>query len=478
METRAVEDAAVLRPDLCVIGAGPGGLVVAAGAAQMGASVVLVERGRMGGDCLNTGCVPSKSTIAAARLAEAMRRAGPFGIDPVEPAVDYEAVQAHVRSVIEAIATHDSVERFEALGVRVVRGEARFAGPAVVIAGGVRIHARRFVIATGSSPAVPAVPGLADVPFLTSDDVFESRSRPDRLVVLGGGPIGVELAQAYRRLGCAVTLLEQGTILPREDPDAVAVVRAALTAEGVTIREGAAVRRIEAAPAGVRVIAAGGEVVEGTHLLVATGRRPNVEALGLDAAGVRFDARGIETDRRLRTSNRRIYAIGDVTGRAAFTHVAGHHAGIVIRNALFRLPARIEARAVPRVVFCDPELAQVGMDEREARAAGLEPVVSRAPFAENDRARADRATAGFVKVVSDRRGRVLGATIVGAAAGELILPWVLAVRDRMRLSSIAGAIVPYPTLSDASRAAAGTFYAPRLYGPAVRRLVRFLARFG
>ena len=469
----------VLTPDLCVIGGGTGGLVVAAGAVQMGASVVLIERHRMGGDCLNTGCVPSKALIAAAGVAQTMRTAGAFGIAPVEPSIDFAAVQDHVRSVIETIAPHDSVARFEGLGVRVLTTHATFTSPEEVATGDWRIRARRFVIATGSAPAVPPVPGLSDAPYLTNETVFENRVCPSHLVVLGGGPIGVELAQAHRRLGAAVTIVQRGSILPKDDPELVAFVRRRLLGEGIAVREDAAVSAVSAADGTVRVTLEGGaEPIVGSHLLVAAGRRPVIDGLGLDAAGVRFSARGVETDRRLRTSNRRIFAVGDVTGRQQFTHVAAHHAGIVLRNALFRLPAKIEEKAVPWVTYTDPELAHVGETEAAVRASGRTPTVLRFAFGENDRARAARAGEGLVKVVTDRRGRVLGASIVGEGAGELLLPWILAVASRAKVGGIAAAIVPYPTLSEISKSVAGSYYTPKLFSPWTRKLVRMLARLG
>lgn len=469
----------VLTPDLCVIGGGTGGLVVAAGAVQMGASVVLIERHRMGGDCLNTGCVPSKALIAAAGVAQKMRSAGAFGIAPVEPSIDFAAVQDHVRSVIEAIAPHDSVARFEGLGVRVLSTNATFTSPDEVAAGDWRIRARRFVIATGSAPAVPPVPGLLDSPYLTNETVFENRVRPSHLIVLGGGPVGVELAQAHRRLGAAVTIVQRGSILPKDDPELVAFVRRRLLAEGIAIRENAAVKAVSAADGAIRVTVEGGaDPIAGSHLLVAAGRRPVVEGLGLEKASVRFSATGVETDRRLRTSNRRIFAVGDVTGRQQFTHVAAYHAGIVLRNALFRLPARIEENAVPWVTYTDPELAHVGATEATVRASGRTPTVLRFEFGENDRARATRSGDGLLKVVTDRGGHVLGASIVGEGAGELLLPWILAVASRAKVGGIAGAIVPYPTLSEISKSVAGSYYTPKLFSPWTRKLVRMLARFG
>ena len=465
-----------LTPDLCVVGAGSGGLSVAAGAAQLGASVVLIERAAMGGDCLNVGCVPSKSLIAAAAAAQAFRTGAAFGVAAAEPSVDFAKVRGHVREVIAGIAPHDSVERFAGLGVTVLRAHARFTDPHLIEADGRKVRARRYVIATGSRPALPPIPGLAALECLTNETVFDLAELPRRLLILGGGPIGCELGQAFRRLGAAVDIVDQGPILPRDDPELTAVVRERLLAEGVRLHEGVQVVRAEAGPA--LVLGGAAEPLQGSHLLVAAGRKPVVEDLGLDAAGVAVDAKGIKVDARLRTTNARVYALGDVSGGPQFTHAAGYQAGIVIRNALFRLPARASTRAMPHVTFTDPELAAVGLSEAEARRRNLPHEVVRWPFSENDRARAERATAGMVKVVAGRRGRVLGAAIVGAHAGELILPWILAVERGLKLSALAGVVVPYPTLSEASKRAAGAYYAPRLFSDRTRWLVRQLRRLG
>jgi pyruvate/2-oxoglutarate dehydrogenase complex dihydrolipoamide dehydrogenase (E3) component len=428
----------VIEADICVIGAGSGGLSVAAGAAQLGAPTVLIEADRMGGDCLNVGCVPSKSLIAAAAHAHAQRQGGPFGIAPVEPRVDMKAVKRHIDEVIAGIAPHDSVERFEGLGVQVIKAEARFTGPAEVEADGLRIRARRFVVATGSRPAVPPIPGLDQVPFFTNETIFENDVLPRHLIVLGGGPIGAELAQAYRRLGAAVTILDIGPLLPKDDPELVAVVRDSLEADGVEILDRVEVSGVEAGP--LVVIRADGQErrIEGSHLLVATGRKPNVEALDLDAAGIAHDRRGITIDAGLKTSNPKVYAIGDVAGGLQFTHVAGYHAGLVIRNALFRLPVKVKPDIVPRVTYTDPELASVGLSKPDAKERGIAHEVARWPFAENDRARTERATAGLIELVISKKGRVLGASIVGAHAGELIQPWVMAVTTEAKVSTMAG----------------------------------------
>jgi pyruvate/2-oxoglutarate dehydrogenase complex dihydrolipoamide dehydrogenase (E3) component len=469
----------VLHADLCVIGGGSGGLSAAAGAVQMGASVVLIEKHLMGGDCLNTGCVPSKALLAAAHAAQAVRSAGRFGVNGHEPTVDFARVHAHVHGVIGAIAPHDSVERFEGLGVTVIRAAARFTGPAEVEAGGQRIRARRFVIATGSSAAVPPVPGLADIPFLTNETVFGLTERPEHLILLGGGPIGVEMAQAFRRLGTAVTLLERAAILPKDEPEAVAIIRSALRREGIALVEEAEVVSVARAGNGVEVTLGGADGprrIMASHLLVAAGRRPNTAGLGLDAAGIEATPRGITVDARLRTGNRRVFAIGDVAGGPQFTHIAGYHAGIVIRNALFALPAKVDYAALPWVTYADPELAHVGLTEAEARSAGHDVSVLSQPLSGNDRAQAERETEGLVKVVLGRRGRILGATIVAPRAGEMIGLWGLAIQKRLPIGAIAASLAPYPTMSEISKRAAGGYYAPSLFGARTRRLVGLIQR--
>jgi pyruvate/2-oxoglutarate dehydrogenase complex dihydrolipoamide dehydrogenase (E3) component len=469
--------------DVCVIGAGSGGLSVAAGASQLGMSTVLIERGRMGGDCLNYGCVPSKSLLAAAKRVKAARGNGAFGLGDAPPAVDFAAVMRHVQQVIAAIAPQDSVERFTGLGVRVIAGSARFSGPREVTVGEHAIRARRIVIATGSAPALPPIPGLAEVPFLTNETVFDATHLPEHLIVIGCGPIGMEMAQAHRLLGARVSVLEAATALPKDDPELVALLVERLRADGVVIEERVRIRRVELSGSGIAAVLEDGGAerrVEGSHLLVAAGRRANLAGLDLDKAGIATNERGgLVVDRRLRTSNRRVYAVGDAAGGPQFTHVAGYHAGIVIRNALFRLPAKVNYRALPWVTYTDPELAQAGMTEAEAmRAHPGDVQVLRWPFHENDRAQAERETQGLVKVLARRNGRVLGATILGAHAGELIQSWCLALSGNLKLATLAGFIAPYPTLGEASKRAAGSFFTPKLFNDRTRRLLRLLSKLG
>lgn len=463
----------MLTPDVCVVGGGSAGLVVAAGAAQLGLDVVLIERALMGGDCLNYGCVPSKALIAAAGAAQAQRSGAAFGIAPVEPSVDFGKVMDHVAGVIAAIAPNDSVERFEKLGVRVLREEARFVGRTELQAGSHRVRSKRIVLATGSRPTLPPIPGLAGAPYFTNETIFANRILPSHLVVIGGGPIGLEMAQAFRRLGSRVTVLEAVKFLPKDDPELAAIVVARLRHEGIELRDGVKIARVEPGAA----ILGDGTRIEGSHLLVAAGRAPVVDGLDLDKAGIAHTPKGIAVDGSLRTSNRNVWAIGDCNGLFAFTHMAGHEASLFIRGALFRAPAKLDPAIVPWATYTDPELAQVGLGERDAREKHGDGIrVLRWKFAENDRAQAERDTDGLVKAITDGRGRVLGAAIAGPQAGELIQPWCLAIAGRLKISTLASFVPPYPTLGETAKRAAGSYYTEALFGPRTRRLVRFLAR--
>lgn len=467
-----------IRADFAVVGAGSAGLSFAAGAVQLGQSVVLFEQADMGGDCLNTGCVPSKALIAAAARAKAVRDAARYGISAGEPEVDFAAVMDHVHGAIETIAPHDSQRRFEGLGVQVVREHAVFTGPRTLESDSVRVRFRRAVLASGSRPTAPPIDGLNTIPFHTHETIFGLRERPERLVVLGGGPIGCELGQSFARLGSQVVIVEAGEPLGREDPELTAAALDGLRADGVDVRTGAAVVRAEATPGGARLHLFGGSPIEGTHLLVAAGRAPNVENLGLEAAGIAHDARGVTVDKRLRTTNKAVYAAGDVTGRPAFTHAAGAHASLLIRKLLFAQPADVEKLVIPRVTYTYPAVAAVGLTEPEARqrhGGGVKAITVH--FGRNDRAVTEGETAGFAKLVTDAKGRVLGVGIVGEGADELIAPWVLALSSGVKLRAMAGWVPPYPTRGDVNRALASAYYAPVLFSPRTRRLVSLLKRF-
>ena len=459
--------------DICVIGAGSAGLSVAAGAVQMGARVVLIEGAEMGGDCLNRGCVPSKALLAAAKHAHAMGTGGAFGVAPVVPRIDFAGAKAHVDRTIAAIAPHDSQERFEGLGVRVIRDWGRFTSPREVQAGDTTIRARRFVVATGSRPAISPIPGIEDVAVLTNETIFALRERPEHLLIVGGGPIGMEMAQAHARLGSKVTVIEGATALGRDDPEAATLVKSRLRAEGVEILEQAEARRI--AP-GITVETSAGTVT-GSHLLVAAGRRAALDRLDLDAAGVDHDAKGVKVDAALRTTNRRVHAIGDAAGGLQFTHLAGYHAGVIVRSMLFALPAKARTDHIPWVTYTDPELAQIGPTEAEARERhGARLKVVRAEYAGNDRAQAEGRTDGFVKVMVVR-GRPVGATLVGAQAGELVAPWALAIANGLKMQALTAMVAPYPTLGELNKRAAGAYFSPKLFGsPVVKRIVGLVQR--
>ena len=473
--------------DLCIIGAGSGGLSLAASTAQLGLKVVLIEKHKMGGDCLNYGCVPSKALIAAARRAHLMRTSGAFGVVPIDPQIDSRAVHDHVKSVIAAIAPNDSVERFTGLGVRVIEAAGRFVDRNTVAAGDKLVRAAKFCIATGSGPAVPPIPGLENVAYFTNETIFDNVRPIGHLIVIGGGPIGMELAQAHLRLGAQVTVLEAMKALGKDDPELTDVVLKKLRAEGLTIREGAKVERVEGRAGAVRVsiaTAEGTAQIDGTHILVAAGRRPNLADLNLEAAAIKYDRRGIQVSKSLVTSNSKIFAIGDVTGGLQFTHVANYHAGIVFRRLLLKGLAGLTGGAqvredhIPWVTFTDPELANVGLSEDQAKAKYGHVNVYRWPFHENDRAQAEREVDGFVKVVTNRKDQIVGAAIVGAHAGELIQMWSLAISQGMTITAMTQWISPYPTLTEVNKRAALGYYAQKAGSPLVRRAVSIMRKFG
>jgi pyruvate/2-oxoglutarate dehydrogenase complex dihydrolipoamide dehydrogenase (E3) component len=462
--------------DLAIIGAGSGGLSVAAAAAQFGQKVILFEKGKMGGDCLNYGCVPSKALIAAAKHAHVFRTSGPYGIAAAEPKVDFKKVRDHIRKVIAAIEPHDSAARFEKLGVKVVPGASKFRDAKTLESGGSIFSAKRIVIATGSRPAVPAIPGLETVAYFTNETIFENSVLPKHLIIIGGGAIGMELAQAHRRLGSAVTVIEAFTPLAKDDPELAAVVLESLRRDGVKIFAETAIKKISKAKSGIAIETAGHGKITGSHLLVATGRAANVEGLNLEAAGVVYTAKGVTVDKGLRTSQKHIYAIGDVAGGLQFTHVANYHAGLVIRNTLFRLPVSNRCDIIPHVTFSEPELAQVGFTEAQAlKDYGPSIKVVRWPFLDNDRAQAEGKTTGLIKAVIGKRGRILGVGIVGANAGEVIQPWVLAMNEGLKIRAIAGMVAPYPTLGEINRRVAVNYFSGLASNPWLRRVIRLVS---
>jgi pyruvate/2-oxoglutarate dehydrogenase complex dihydrolipoamide dehydrogenase (E3) component len=472
----------VLTPDICVIGGGTAGLSVACAAAALGVSVVLIEKSKPGGDTLNAGAVPSKALIAAARHAQATRDAADFGIS-VEPArTDFPAVMEHVRRVIAAIEPNNSVARLTGLGVTVIKGAARFIDRQTVTVNDTNVRARRFVIAAGARPALPPIPHLSAVPYLTTESVFDLKRLPGRLAVIGGTATGLELAQAFRRLGSNVTVIEAERALANDDPELAALLLETLRSEGIDIREGAKVTRVaRRGRSGTRITvehAGEAESLDATHLLIATGRRPDLNDLGLTEGRVAFDDDGIRVNRRFRTTNRRVYAIGDVIEGPHFTHSAQYQAELVVRSILFRFGGKAGRDIVSWVTFTDPELAHVGLSEDEAVRRYRRISVLRWPFSENERAHAERSTRGLVKVIATPRGRILGASIVGRDAGELIATLALAVSQGMNVKSLTSVVFPYPTRSEAARRAAISFYAQKLDSPWLKRLIQLLRKLG
>lgn len=464
--------------DLVILGGGTGGLVSAFVAAGVGARVALVERDEHpGGDCLWTGCVPSKSLLAAAELAHGIRSAAAFGLEATLADVDLGAVMAHVREVQAQIAPHDSAARLRDAGVEVVRGSARLAAGRTVTVGDRRLRARKVIIATGSHPALPAVDGLAQAGALTTDTVWELDVLPERLVVLGAGPIGCELGQAFARLGSRVTLVEAAEqVLPKEDEDVSALLLGALSREGVSMRLGTTIASAQRLPGGgVRLTPTAGEPLDADRVLVATGRTPRTSRLGLAAAGVRTDDRGaIVVDRALRTSARHVLAVGDVTGGPAFTHVAAHHARVATVNALFGLRRRADTAVVPRVTFTDPEVAQVGLTVTQARARwGDDVVLARTgEHAELDRARTARAGTGQATLVADPKGRLVGASVVGRAAGEAVAELTAWITTGAKIDAVSTTVHAYPTYAEIGARAADEHLRARYATPRVRALLR------
>jgi pyruvate/2-oxoglutarate dehydrogenase complex dihydrolipoamide dehydrogenase (E3) component len=470
------------RYNLVVIGAGTAGLVTAAGAAGLGARVALIEQQLMGGDCLNVGCVPSKAVIRSARLIGELRRAGAFGVHPAQVTVDFPAVMARMRRVRARISANDAARRYtDEKGVDVFLGTARFSGPETVEVGGQTLRFKRAVIATGARAAAPPIPGLAAAGFLTNETVFSLTERPPRLAVIGGGPIGCELAQAFQRLGSAVTLInDTGQLLNREDADAAAILQRALTADGVRVLLGAditAVRRDGADK--VLVVRAGTDAIDvrADEILIGAGRLPNVEGLALETVAVAYDPRrGVHVDDHLRTTNRRIFAAGDVCMDWKFTHAADFAARIVIQNALFFGRKRLSALHMPWCTYTDPEIAHVGVSERSAAARAIAIDTFVRPLAEVDRAVLDGDEDGFVKVHTARgTDRILGATIVARHAGDMIGELALALAARTGLSALANVIHPYPTQAEAIRQLGDLYNRGRLTPRVKRIFAGFLA---
>ena len=463
--------------DLAIIGGGAGGLVVASVAAQLGLKVALVEKEKqLGGDCLHYGCVPSKALLRTAHVSHLINHAEQYGVNVSNPVSDIQAINQFIHKAVETIQVHDSHERFKALGCDIYTGPAKFLDASRIQVADAELGAKRFVIATGSRTWIPPVPGLETVRYLTNEHMYSLDKLPAQLVILGAGPVGVEMAQAYVRHGSRVTLIELAErVLPRSDPEISQVLHEQLSADGIEILTGSTVDTVAQQGDSIKLQLQDGRLIEGDQLLVAIGRRPAVSDLGLEQAGIEYNAQGIIVNSRMQTSRRHIYACGDVTGKMPLTHVAEQQAGVVIANAIFRLPKKMDYRVIPSVVYTDPECAQVGA---MTDVADDDPAVKVIKFGMDslDRAIADNSSRGFIKLVV-RKGRLIGAHVIGQHAGEVIHELALAIQQNMKLSKITTLVHAYPTYSQVNRRAASQYYSSSLFSPTTRKLVKFINRW-
>jgi pyruvate/2-oxoglutarate dehydrogenase complex dihydrolipoamide dehydrogenase (E3) component len=469
--------------DLGIIGGGAAGLTAAAGAAQFGAKTLLIEKsGRLGGDCLHFGCVPSKTLIRTAGVWALARRSVEFGLPVLSlPPVDLGAVMDRVKAVIDTIQHHDSPERFCSLGAEIRFGNPVFADDHVVEVDGKRISAKNWIIATGSSPIIPSIDGLEDIPYWTNETVFSQRALPGRLIVLGGGPIGLEIAQSFARLGSKVVIVEfMDQILGPEDADIADILKARLETEGVIIHTGTKALKVELKSSTILLTVAPAakegpsNVIEGDALFLSTGRKPKIGNLALDKAGVTFTPRGIPTDARMKTNVSHIYACGDVNVQLPFTHVAGYEAGIALTNAVLHLPRKADYSKIGWCTYADPEVASIGYNEKRARKEGLEYRIIEESFANNDRALTEGETLGKIKILLGSKDKLMGCQIIGAHAGELIHEWIIAQNGGVKLSTMAGAVHVYPTLSEISKRIAGRVFADKLFSDRTKSILKFL----
>jgi len=468
-----------LQADLCIIGAGSGGLSLASGAAQLGLKVILIEENLMGGDCLNYGCVPSKALLAAAKTFNNSINAKDLGIINENTRVDFPKVKQYIKKVIKTIEPHDSVERFTKLGANVIKGHAEFIDKTEIRVNDQNIKAKKFIIATGSKPLIPTINGLDNIDFLTNENIFELDYLPKHLIVLGGGPIGCELGQAFKLLGSEVTILARSQILPKDDSELVDILRNKFKQDGINLLENLKFNSVTKVNDEIHLeinTKDGIKIIKGSDLLIAAGRAPDVSSLNLEKANVAYTSKGIEVDNTLKTTNKSIYAIGDVIGQYQFTHIAGYHASIVIKRSIFLTPAKIDYSAIPWATYTSPELAHVGMTEEQAKAFDKKSRVLTFDFSENDRAQTDNATLGKIKVYASKSGYVLGASILGSHASELLMPWSIAITQKIKLKDLAGLIVAYPTLSEINKFVAGSFYKELLFSKKTKSLVKLLNR--
>lgn len=470
--------------DIGVIGGGAAGLTVASGSAQLGAKTLLIEREeKLGGDCLHFGCVPSKTLIRSAAVYDLIKHTSLYGLPELAvPTVEYNKVATRIKSVIDTIQVHDSVERFNSLGVEVAFGDARFLDPHTVAFAGQKVTADKWLIATGSSPAIPTFAGGGMEYCLTNKDIFSLPVLPTTLVVLGAGAIGIEMAQAFCRLGSRVIVVQRsGHILSKEDADLADLVMKVLEDEGVQFILEASVFSVQEKNGNKEVVVRrkqGEELVlQASHVLAVQGRQANLDGLGLRDIGVLYTERGIEVDDRLRTSLKHIYAAGDVIGHHQFTHAAGYEGGIVLSNAILHLPRKVNYTWMPRCTYSSPEFAVLGLTEKEAQAQGLEYRLWTEDFSNNDRAQAEGALVGRIKLLLSKKGKPLGVQIVGIHAGDLLAEWVAVVNGRVKLSHLAGAVHPYPTLAEINKRVVGKYFGEKLFSDKVRKALRLIFRY-
>jgi len=461
-----------IKVDIAIIGAGSAGLSLAAGAAQLGLKVALIEKAKMGGDCLNYGCVPSKSFLSAAKKVWRNRQNEFLKTEKAE--LNFEKVMAHVQQVINTIAPNDSQERFEGLGVKLIKAKAEFIDRKTLKAGEDLIKAKKMVIATGSKPLIPEITGLEKIKYYTNESIFSIKHLPEHLIILGAGPMGAELAQAFCFLGSKVSLVSRDTLLAREDKECTTVLREQLQKNGVILYELTKIESIMKSGSNVTVNFIDNSSIEGSELLIATGRHVDLTELKLDKAGVSYSEYGVDVDKRLRTNVKNIYAMGDAIGEFQYTHAANYDAGILLKNLCFKIPAKVNYNAMPRVTYTYPELAHVGMatdgvNEKKYQLSILD-------FSENDRAQCESLTIGKIRVVTDKKGYIKGVSMIAANAGELILPWIMAIRENKSLRSFTDVTVPYPTLSESSKAVAAQFYKPKLFSRPVKTIVKLLSK--
>jgi pyruvate/2-oxoglutarate dehydrogenase complex dihydrolipoamide dehydrogenase (E3) component len=471
--------------DIAVLGGGAAGLTTAAGCAQTGAKTLVIEKEEhLGGDCLHYGCVPSKTLIRSANICHLMHHSSVFGLPKVDiPPVEFHLIARRIQKVIETIQEHDSPERFCKLGAAVKTGKATFVDDhQISLEDGSRITAEKWVIATGSHSSIPAIPGLDTVPYLTNRDIFTLQKLPQSMIILGGGPIAVEMAQAFARLGSKVTIIQRsGQILSREDPDLANILQEHLENEDVAVRTQAVITRIFEDKDAIREQSQNAEgklmLFEAEKLLVALGRSPNIADLNLEKAGVDFTAQGIVVDQRLRTSQKHIYAAGDVTGNHLFTHAAGYEGGIVVSNAAFHLPRKVDYTLMPWCTYTDPELASVGYNEKSAESEGINYKTVLSPLSEIDRAQAEGETEGLIKILIDRKERIIGTQIAGLHAGDLIQSSLYAIQNGYKLMDLMGPMIPYPTLGEIQKRAAGNYLAAKLFNPGTKKILKKLYRY-